>query len=43
MIRIYSDKNTKQFCKYLRNVDWEDKLYKEADTNRAYDSFFGRN
>ena len=40
MIRIYSDKNNKNFCEYLRNVDWGNILYKETDTNRAYDNFF---
>ena len=39
MIRIYSDKNNKSFCEYLRNVDWENILYNETDTNRAYDNF----
>ena len=40
MIIIYSDKNNKHFCEYLRNVDWGNILYKETDTNKAYDNFF---
>ena len=32
MIRIYSDKNNKNFCENLRNVDWGNILYNETDT-----------